>query len=111
MQFHECLTDRQPQAKATELASDLHAALLKKVKDTREPLRRNANPVILYLQFPLSAHLPNGRYSDSTVPGGEFDRVSQQVQKHLLKPRRIRRDPRRRIMKFGFQMNAFFMHL
>jgi hypothetical protein len=59
----------------------------------------------------LSAHLPSGRYSDSTVPGGEFNRVSQQIQKHLLKPRRIRRDPRRRIMKFGFQMNAFFIHL
>jgi hypothetical protein len=60
----------QIQAEATELASDFHAALLKKIQDTRERFRRNAHPVILYLQFPFSAHLPSGRYPDSTIPGG-----------------------------------------
>ena len=59
----------QIQAEATELASDFHTALLKKIQDTRERFRRNANPVILYLQFPFSAHLPSSRYPDNTIPG------------------------------------------
>jgi hypothetical protein len=55
MQFYNCFANRQPETEATELTSDFHASLLKKVKDAWERFRRNADAAILYLQFPPSA--------------------------------------------------------
>ena len=90
MHIHDRLGDRQPQPQPSKLPRRAAVALLKRIKDPRQHLRRDPHPRVahLHLDVPRLGRIPR---ADRDAPPGrrKLDRIAQQVPKHLLQARRI----------------------
>ena len=89
--LHQLLRDGQPEPGSLVLAADAAVALLKAFEDPLHVVRRDADAGIAHADQQLGA-LTLGRHPNAAGLG-EFDRVAQQVQQHLLELGAIGEDP------------------